>query len=739
MKSLARFPIVLSLLIIASLILAACGQQAAPQPEEIIKTVVVTQVVEGETVEVVVTPTPGAEAETPTGDVEHYILADEQIPCKPLPEMAFLTTGSEIASLDGSLLKTAWTNQEAVDSSESEEGIFGPQFSPAPQSDKVYRVGVFSDVTTLNLFSASGPSNSVWNAYMLPRRLKMYDLTEKYFTFVPYLAAVPTPPAMVQEGDFWVAEIPIRQDVAWSDGEPVTAADVAFSANSVLELGLISGNWQSWYDSNFIDHVEAVDDYTVKYVYHTKPGLARHEYGVLQGPIVAEHFWAPIVAEALAPLQELADDASDEEKAAATMSAQDILFAFEPDGEPIAGAFQVEKWEPGAFLDTSANLTYFQSGLKIEQFQDGAYRDSEGLVIGEPQGDPETVIDVGPHVSSVIYTIYGSQDAAILALKNDEVDFVANPLGLQRGLAEQIRNEPNLTVLDNRVNGYRYLSFNNRRRPMNDCSFRQAVAVLIDKEFVTGTILQGVAFPFYSYVAEGNEAWYNDDIPKLGQGLNREQRLQMAIAILEQAGYTWEGDQKPAWNAEENSVVPGGQLIMPDGVPVPFMELWAPSPGYDPLRSTFAVWIETWLNEFGIPVKANLAGFNTLLTLIFTEQEFDMYILGRSLGIFPSDLRDNFSQEQSVFDGNNAGGYYNPEFEDLSFQLLTCDTFASCKDIANRLQALLALECPHVILFDTGIIEAYRSANVEYPYTEQLSGLQYTHNGGYLQADVKIK
>jgi peptide/nickel transport system substrate-binding protein len=43
---------------------------------------------------------------------------------------------------------------------------------------------------------------------------------------------------------------------------------------------------------------------------------------------------------------------------------------------------------------------------------------------------------------------------------------------------------------------------------------------------------------------------------------------------------------------------------MPNGQPVPPLNMPAPSAGYDPLRSTFAIWIETWLNEFGIPLNA---------------------------------------------------------------------------------------------------------------------------------------
>ncbi|MBE9478336.1 MAG: ABC transporter substrate-binding protein, partial [Chloroflexi bacterium] len=429
----------------------------------------------------------------------------------------------------------------------------------------------------------------------------------------------------------------------------------------------------------------------------------------------------------------------DEDKIAAQAAAHDILFAVVPDGEPTAGSYLFEGWEPGAFLENSANPDYFQSGVTIEQWPNAAYLDSEGTAVGTPEGEVESTYTIGPNAASVIYTIYGSQDAAILALKNGEVDFVINPLGLQRGLAEQIRTDANLTVIENNVNGFRYLSFNNRRRPMNDCAFRQAVSVLIDKEFVTQTILQGVAFPLYTFVPVGNAFWYFDDVLKLGQGLSREERTNLAVAILEQAGYTWEGDQKPYWDPDNRQVVASGRLIMPDGTPVPELTMPAPSPGYDPLRSTFAIWIETWLNEFGIPVTANLAGFNVIVPIIFTEQDFDMYILGWSLGITPDFLYDFFAEEQAVQDGNNAGGYINPDFEAAASTLLTCETFDECKAESDKVQAILAEELPYIILFDTGIIEAFRSASVEYPFTDLLSGLQYVHQQGGIQDAVILK
>jgi len=711
-----KLMIVLGLVVVASMVLAAC------QPQTVVQTVVVTEIVAGTPVEVIVTATPAP----PTGLVipEGPVAAEGMVACNPLPTAAL--SGS------GPAASPAQPEQDFTDAK--------PVLTePGQATGKIYKIGVFEDVTTVNFWGANGPDNTVWNSYMLPPRLAMYGLSEVNFYFVPAMAlAMPDP--LVQEGDFWVVSVPMRQDITWSDGTPFTAEDVAWTANFVLQMGLISGNWSSWYDSNFLSKVEAVDTYTVKYFYHTKPGLARHEYGTLQGPVLSKAFWEPLVQEALAPIIALGENPAADALAAAQATAQDVLFAIAPDGEPLAGQFTFGKWETGAFLENAANMGYYQANTTNEQWPNGGYRDSTGFTIGDTTGDPTLTVNVGPFVDSVIYTVYADQNSAILALQSGAVDFVLNSLGLQRGLTQSIQGDPNLTVISNPTNGFRYMSFNNRRQPMNDCSFRQAVAILIDKEFVTQTILQNVAYPVYTFIPEGNGAWYFADTPKLGQGLSREQRVNLAVQILEGAGYTWENDQKPVYDADNRQVIPAGRLIMPDGTAVPDLNLLAPSPGYDPLRSTFAVWIESWLREAGIPVTANLQGFNVLVTKIFTEQDFDMYILGWSLSIFPSFLRDFFSEEQAVLDGNNAGGYINPEFETLSQDILTCESIDACKVIANNIQMLLGTEVPYVLLFDTGIIEAYRSASVEYPYTEQLSGLQYTHQGGgTLQSEVNVK
>ena len=116
---------------------------------------------------------------------------------------------------------------------------------------------------------------------------------------------------------------------------------------------------------------------------------------------------------------------------------------------------------------------------------------------------------------------------------------------------------------------------------MDNKAFRQAVATLIDKELVVDTVQQGVAIPVYTMVPEGNGAWYNPDVPLIGIGLTRSERIERAVALLKEAGFTWETELR--MSEDGNYVEQHGEgLRMPNGEPVPAMEVLSPSPGYDP-------------------------------------------------------------------------------------------------------------------------------------------------------------
>ena len=582
---------------------------------------------------------------------------------------------------------------------------------------KVYQLGIAEDLTTTNYWAYVGPDGTVWNGYVLAgSKPALYSYSAQRFDWVPSLAAdFPSPlvEEVVDGQTFWTTDLDLKQGVKWSDGNDVTADDFVFTAHTATDLQL-TGSWRTIVDPDYFDHAEAVGPSGLKIFFKKKPGLARWQFGLAFMPIFSRAYWEPVVTEA-----EQAGDATEQQK---------VLYAHVPDGEPSAGGFLFEQWERGAFAEKAMNPDYSFTGTEVTQYANGAYAVAtagfaEFTAYGEPTG--ETVLEYveGPYSESTIYSIYGSQDAAVLALKKGDIDFMLNPLGLSLGLQEQLSGEAGLTTIENTSDGMRYLGFNFRKPPLDNKEFRQAVATLIDKEFLVDTVLQGVAIPIYTTVPEGNAAWYNPGVPHFGKGLIRGERIAQAVELLKGAGFTWETEPRVS---EDGQFVEqhGEGLKMPNGDPLPAMEVLAPSPGYDPLRSTFAIWIERWLNEVGIPVRANLTGFNVIVEKVFDQQDFDMWILGWGLSAFPDYLESFFHSRHSQLEGQNPGGYSNPEFDRMADQLLAETDLEAARQQVFEMQAFLAEDLPYVVLFDTPIIETYRSERIEFPFTKTWGGLQ---------------
>jgi len=569
-----------------------------------------------------------------------------------------------------------------------------------------YTLGIFQDVTTDNVWNYNDTEGgTVWNQYFLaPTSAGLYTISYPGIEYVPDLAEGELQPT-TQEGDSWIGEMTLREGVLWSDGEALTADDVAFTWNTVQDLDL-QGGWIDYTDADVITSVEAVDDLTVRVTFNAQPGLAQWGpgTGITVMPVQPEHFWAPIV-----------EEATGEE------DPRTVLLAASGAEAPAIGATQFAERQEGSFAATTANENYYDAG---------AEKTSGGVTWTE-----------GPYADEFQFPLYGGQEAAVLALADGEVDFLLNPLGMQRGFQDQVAENPDLTAIVNPTNGFRFLAFNHSRAPMSDPAFRDALTALINKEFVTDNLLQGVAFPLYVILPEGNVKWYNeevaDELATLGYaGLEDLERKQIAIDLLTEGGYTWE--TAPA--ITDGAFTAGVGLIGPDGEPVQQLELVAPTASYDPLRATFSNYISGVAQEMGIPIVTIPTDFNKIVNDVFAldednnyTSEFDMFILGYSLGnaAFPTFHGSFFA---TGGDSNNTQ-YSSDEYDAQSAAFNSSQTEEEAFEAMWEMERLIAVDKPHVPLFDTGILEFY-SNRVAYPFTDTLSGLQFLTG---LQSSVAAK
>ncbi|HSL26489.1 MAG TPA: ABC transporter substrate-binding protein [Acidimicrobiia bacterium] len=570
-----------------------------------------------------------------------------------------------------------------------------------------YRLGIFQDTTTDNFWAYYDPASTVWNQYVLAvTKPALYAINMPGIEVDSDIAASPEVPTGAAEGDGWAIEVAMRDDATWSDGTPITANDIVFTYETVRDFAL-GGSWLEAYpiadpenpEAIGLTGVEAVDDYTVKFIFNAQPGLAVWPHGVGIAPIMPQHVWGTAVEEAAA---------SDDSAAA--------LYGTAGTGLDVSGGPMVfAERQEGAFARNTANSDFYDTGREITS------------------GD--ATYTVGPYATEAVFSLYGGQDAAVLALKAGEVDYLLNPLGMQRGLLSQVEGDANLTAVVNPTNGFRYLAFNLRKEPFSIPQFRDALALMIDKEFMANNVLQGVAFPLYATVPEGNTKWYNEEAADAMAaqyvGKPTADRLSEAIALLKEAGFAWEVE--PTMD-EAGVTVNAGSGITLNGAPVDQIEILAPGPGYDPLRATYSIWIETWLNQLGFDAEANPTDFNAIVDKVYTptesgELDFDMFILGWSLGnpALPTYHGSFFygPNDTLLNEGNNAPGFHNDEFDALVDQFNAAQSEEEAYDLIWQMEDILAREKPYILLFDTGILEFYRQANVNFPFTSTLSGLQF--------------
>jgi peptide/nickel transport system substrate-binding protein len=621
-----------------------------------------------------------------------------------------------------------------------------------PVALETYETGVFDDMTTDNFWTRFDTEREVWNAYILDRTIcSLYTVEPPNWVYLPDLAAHDFEPAE-QDGDVWFVEVQIRDDALWSDGEPLTTSDFAFTWDVVNEFGLA----QSWIDAyrpetaGFeVTDVIAVDDHTARIEFADAPGLPIWPSSIgVSGIWMPEHFWSDAIEDARQAGEEAAAEAEPEEdqtqeeaeQAAFQTAAKEHLYALPGEGAPSCGAMTFETHEPGSFARTIANDNWHWIGREVTHYEDGSVRlvdevlEMDQVFAGEGEGEVITEYLVGPHIENQVYNLYGTQEAAVLGLRADEIDYLYNPLGLERGLQEPILEDPNLESVVNPAYGIRYMAFNFDREPMNDPAFRQALAIRIDREFMAESVLGGVAFPLFTTMPPGNVAWFEEDVaaqlnePFIGY-VSECERLDAAVAVLEDAGYTWEVRPEAECDEEEGAIeeqVRGEGLMLPDGTPVPELELLTPSAGYDPLRATYGVWIERWAQELGIPVRADLTGFSTIVAAVFGDEipgDWDMFILGWSLGdpSMPT-FHESFFHTAGA---SNVLGYSNEAYDDAADRFMASTTAEEAFQIMwEELEPIVAEDLPYINLFDTPILESYQAAQIQYPYTDVLGGLQ---------------
>ena len=344
--------------------------------------------------------------------------------------------------------------------------------SASKQPASTFTLGFLQDVDSLNPFvGILASSYEAWNV--------TYDVLVQYgqkdFSATPGLAT-----SWDESADQKTWTYHLRTGVKWSDGQPLTSADVVYTFNRIIKSGA-SGVEQtnfSTYTDN-ITSVSAPDDHTVVMTIKSPSPRMLH----LLVPILPEHIWKNV------------------------SEAQVATFK----NEPIVGSgpFVFEQHQTGQFIKFRANPSYWGGA---------------------------------PHIKELVFRIFQSEDTMVAALKKGEIDFADslsatsfNAIKGQKGIAVVDAQYTGFDEIG--INTGAALDtgkpIGDGNPALKDKRLRQAIDYAIDRKTLVDKVEGGYASAGTSFIPPIYAALHYDPGDQL-RGFD----LGKANQILDDAGYT---------------------------------------------------------------------------------------------------------------------------------------------------------------------------------------------------------
>ena len=524
------------------------------------------------------------------------------------------------------------------------------------------KIGLLEEPKTLNIWLAS----DAWSAKVLSQIYQpLYIREPETLKLVPWLAEeepIYDPVAL----SYTVKLRPAR----WSDGSELTSEDIAFTGRFIQEFK-VPRHLSKW---KFIRKIETPDKYSV--TFYLKEPKAIFVTRTLTTPIVQKKEWIKVA-----------------EKARKTEKPLTTLLNHKIDNPVGSGPFVLKEWKQGAYLYLTKNDYYF-----------GKDKEIQGLKLG-------------PYIDGIIFKIFGTSDAAVLALKKGSIDMFW--WGIQPGYLDDLRKQKEIQIFSNEKSALYYMGFNVRKPPFSDANLRRAVAMLIDKDFIISRILQGYGTKMWSIVPPGNRFWHCQDVPRYGEGLSKAERIKKAHEILRQAGYTWD---VPPVN-ERGEVTRGKEMRLPNGKPMEKFTILTPPADYDPHRAMSGMMIQEWLRAVGMPAYSKPMAFGALIQQVKARREFDSFILGYGkLSLDPDYVRNFFHSMNDKPRGWNMSGYRNPDFDRIADESASTMDQDKRRELVWDMQKILIEDIPYIPLYNPTLVEAVRKGRFT-GWVEMLGGI----------------
>jgi ABC-type transport system substrate-binding protein len=437
-----------------------------------------------------------------------------------------------------------------------------------------------------------------------------------------------------------------RSGVKWSDGEPFSASDAAWTLTYYKENNV--PNYSA--DLALMDTATATDDTTMVLTSKKPTSFYSGSSVFLYEYLLAEHVWGKFQ--------------------------DDYKGAKQEPGFPSVGTgpFIITDYVKNQYVQLDRNPYYW------------------GLDAG-----------LTPHVDQIIYRIYGNQDAEAAAVQSGEVDFgyfsSANILNTleSRGLETRGAIVPSFGEIGiNTGSAYQtdttggFKPHGDGHPALQDVVLRQAMRRAVDNQTLVDKVLLGYGLAGVSPVQPGATTgdWQpGPDDPDLSFNIDA------ANQMLDDAGYKMGSD--------------GVRIDPKSGKPLEFRFY---SRASDQNSIDIVPYVSGWMEQIGIKLDPQTLNSNKLGNVILAGDydlfEWGWYPNpdpNYILNIFTCAQRP---PNPNTY--RNSDSYYcNPEYDALNKQQSEVLDPADRVDIVHQMQAILYRDQPYLVIWNDALLEAY--------------------------------
>jgi peptide/nickel transport system substrate-binding protein len=529
-----------------------------------------------------------------------------------------------------------------------------PQDAGIPVRGDWLVLWMISDAESLNPLT----SNEVGNSEVLgPIMSSLLGMNPENFDKIPVLAtALPT-----ISTDHLTYTFQLRGDATFSDGKPVTVADVLFSAKAIKDPEVNAPFLRNYYDS-LVD-ARALDANTVEF--RCSVPYFRNDI-VLGGiSVLPKHFYDPAGELDSVSVADLADwdHIAAEKKQHAVRFAQ----SFNQD-------FHRRVLGPGAYVLADPDHDLVTGEKVVLRHRDGFWAPGDAL-----RGDG--------WFNRLVYRVINNQDAALVTLKSGGLDLMERMTPLQHlkqtdtpGFHARFRKEIAYAPM------YYYIGWNALRPMFREKQVRQALSHLVDRDRIIDKVMFGLAekidSPVYRFSPE-----YNSDLKGYSFDPGKAKRM------LDEAGWVdHDGD------GIRDKVVDG------KSTPLSFEII---SNSGNTIRKNIGLIVVDEFRRAGIGATFREVDWSILLDRVSQKMDYDAVILGWQFSANDPDLYQLWHSSQAVAGGSNSVSFKNAEAD----RILVAYRQEFDKDkrieLYRRLQEIILGEAPYTFLFMPKGIWAY--------------------------------